>query len=76
MKRPALTGLVAFLFVLAPWSVWGDHTKDSLETIDRNLTKRRAILVDCREDNETNKGYVDGAIPVPLSVLKDGAGEK
>lgn len=76
MKRLALISMISPLVLLAPWTVWGDHTKDSLETIERNLTKRRAILVDCREHNETDKGYVDGAILVPLSLLQDGSGEK
>jgi len=50
-----------------------EFTKDTLETIEGNLHARRAVLLDVREDVETKKGYVDGAILVPLSLLSEGS---
>ena len=49
-----------------------EHTKESLDTIEKNLTAQRAVLIDVRENNETNQGYIDGAILVPLSLLNEG----
>ena len=65
----ALLGCLA-LAVAAP-CLAARHTKESLDTIEKNLTTRKAVLVDVREDHETAKGYVDGAILVPLSLLTE-----
>ena len=60
----------------ATWVHAAELTTDSLDTIEKNLGERRAVLVDVRETSETNKGYVDGAILVPLSLLQEGKEDK
>jgi rhodanese-related sulfurtransferase len=73
MKRKTIicgAALAAVLF-LAHAAV-ADHTKDTLDTIEQNLAARKAVMVDVREHEETNKGYIDGAVLVPLSLLNDG----
>jgi rhodanese-related sulfurtransferase len=62
----------AVLVAVATSAQAAKHTADSIDKVDENLTKRKAVLVDVREDHETNKGYVDGAILVPLSLLNEG----
>lgn len=49
------------------------HTDDSLDTVKKNLSERKAVMVDVREDIETDAGYIDGAILVPLSLLTEGS---
>jgi phage shock protein E len=49
-----------------------DHTKDSLETVKKNLTDKRAVLVDVREPSEWDEGHIAGATSLPLSQLKKG----
>lgn len=53
-----------------------DHTKDSIDTVKKNLTDRKAILIDVREDRETDKGYIVGAVLLPLSLLQGGQDDK
>jgi rhodanese-related sulfurtransferase len=76
MARCALVGLLVWLALLPVTSAWANYTKDSLDEVERNLTARRAVLVDVREYSETNKGYIDGAILVPLSLLEEGSGDE
>jgi rhodanese-related sulfurtransferase len=77
MKRVTVICGVAIVGLLfADQAALGDHSKDSLDTIERNLAARKAVLVDVREHEETNKGYIDGAILVPLSLLKEGKQDK
>jgi rhodanese-related sulfurtransferase len=68
-----LSPALILLFAAAPLVPAAELTTDSLETIEKNLGDRRAILVDVREVSETNKGYIDGAILVPLSLLQEGS---
>ncbi|NIP84362.1 MAG: rhodanese-like domain-containing protein [Planctomycetales bacterium] len=63
--------MILGLWCLLPTAL-ADHTPDSLDTIERNLAERKALLVDVREHAETEKGYIDGAVLVPLSLLNDG----
>ena len=49
-----------------------EHTKDSLAEIKQAVEEGKAVLVDVREKKEWNEGHVDGAISLPLSVVKDG----
>ena len=53
-----------------------EHTKDSLETVKKNLKQKKAVLLDVRELAEWNKGHLKGAILVPLSKLKPGVDKK
>ena len=72
MKRTLIGALVVLGIGVAMPALAARHTKDSLDTVERNLTARRAILVDVREDREASQGYIDGAILVPLSLLTEG----
>lgn len=49
-----------------------EPTQESLDAVEKNLTAQKAVLVDVREDRETNEGYIAGAVLVPLSVLQEG----
>ena len=73
MRRP-LTILLTLTLILTmfPHTNAAEPTKDSLEQVEKHLTDRQAVLVDVREEAETNEGYIDGAILVPLSLLSEG----
>ena len=51
----------------------GEHTKDSLQTVKKNMADEKAVLVDVREKSEWDKGHVKGAILLPLSALRKDA---
>ena len=53
-----------------------EHTKDSLETVKKNLKDKKAVLLDVRELAEWNKGHLKGAILVPLSKLRQDVDKK
>jgi len=46
-----------------------EHTKDSLETIQKNLAAKNAILVDVREKGEWDDGHLRDAVLFPLSEI-------
>ena len=45
-------------------------TKESLDAVQKNLTDKKAVLVDVREKSEWDKGHIEGAIFLPLSKLQ------
>ena len=48
------------------------HTKDSLKTIQKNIKdKKKAVLIDVREQREWDAGHLEQTTLVPLSKLKD-----
>jgi rhodanese-related sulfurtransferase len=47
-----------------------EHTKDSLETVKKNVAEGKAVIVDVREPNEWKEGHLAGAILMPQSKLK------
>src|ERR1043166_2295098 len=49
-----------------------EHTKDSLDTVKKAVADGKAVLVDVREANEWNAGYLKDAKHVALSDLKAG----
>lgn len=61
-----LTGLASFVCA-------AESTKDSLETVIKNVESEKAILVDVRDKSEWDEGHVDGAIALPLRVLSENA---
>jgi phage shock protein E len=63
--------IVAFLVISSP-ARSADLTKDSLPTVQKNITEKKAVLVDVREKSEWDKGHVEGAIFLPLSGLQTG----
>ena len=48
------------------------NTKDSLETVKKNVAEKKAVLVDVREKSEWDEGHIEGSIFLPLSALKKG----
>ncbi len=48
-----------------------EHTKDTLETIQKATVAKEAILLDVREEDEWKAGHVKGATFLPLSKLKE-----
>ena len=67
--------ILLFTLVTLPLQA-AEHTKDSLETVKKNLKDKKAVLLDVRELAEWNKGHLKGAILVPLSKLKQGVDKK
>ncbi|MCE9554626.1 MAG: rhodanese-like domain-containing protein [Planctomycetes bacterium] len=68
--RMSLLALAVAL--LAGQSAQAQHTADSIDQVEKNLTAHKAVLLDVREEGETDKGYIDGALLVPLSMLQEG----
>ncbi len=50
----------------------GDHTKDSLKTIQENLRSKKAVLLDVREFDEWADGHLAQASLLPLSKIEAG----
>ena len=73
MKRylPQLV-LVLFVIALAPAASAAEHTKDSLDTVKKNLKEKKAVLFDVREQREWDAGHLRQALLVPLSKLRAG----
>jgi len=68
MKLPAF---VIVLAVLVAKSCSGaEHTKDSLDTVKKNLSEKKAILIDVREQKEWDNGHLQDTRLLPLSHLK------
>jgi phage shock protein E len=71
--KPTLILAVAALLSLCCWFApaisAADHTKDSLETIKKNLAAKKAILVDVREKDEWDDGHLKQASLMPLSEI-------
>jgi phage shock protein E len=79
MTRNIVDKLVIFTLLLVASTltlVAADHTKDTLETVKKNVEEKKAILVDVREKSEWEVGHVDGAVLLPLSELKGSVDEK
>jgi rhodanese-related sulfurtransferase len=49
-----------------------ENTTDSLETVKKNVSEKKAVLVDVREKKEWDQGHIEGSIFLPLSALKNG----
>ncbi len=47
-----------------------EHTEDSLDTVKKNLTEKKAVLIDVREGAEWKRGHLQAAQLVPLSDLR------
>jgi rhodanese-related sulfurtransferase len=45
------------------------HTKDTLETVKKNVEEKKAVIVDVREESEWKEGHLAGAILLPQSKL-------
>ena len=75
MKLPALLVFAAVLILSLPLTAASqdkrtEHTKDSLETVKKNVKEGKAVIVDVREQREWDEGHLEGAILIPSSKLK------
>lgn len=61
---------VAFGFVTSLPAA--EHTKDSLDTVKKMVSEKKAVLVDVRESSEWNDGHLKDAVHIPLSKIKKG----
>ena len=68
--------LFAAWFVLASPAVAGKHTKDTLETVQKRLTEKKALLIDVREEKEWKQGHLKVAKLLPLSHLERGVSKE
>jgi rhodanese-related sulfurtransferase len=66
--------LAAFLTTVASgsFSAAAEITKDSLEMVKKNVSAKKAVLVDVREKSEWDEGHIEGSVFLPLSALKKG----
>lgn len=73
MKLGLSSILATGLFVVTALSISAaeepGHTKDTLETVKKNIKEGKAVLVDVREQDEWDKGHIAGAILLPKSKL-------
>jgi rhodanese-related sulfurtransferase len=63
-------GLVIGLVLSSAAACAAEHTKDSLDTVKKNLAAKKAVLIDVREAVEWKRGHLQEAQLVPLSELK------
>lgn len=63
---------IAMFFGFSCYSHAADHTKDTLQTVKKGLTEKKAVLVDVRELDEWNDGHVKDAKHLALSNIKSG----
>ena len=77
MPRFNLTIVVAVAVAL-PLSVSSgiEPTKDSLETVQKNVEQGKAVLVGVREKSEWEKGHIKDCVFLPLSELREGMSKK
>lgn len=62
--------LVGLVLSFAAAACAAEHTKDSLDTVKKNLATKKAVLIDVREASEWKRGHLQDAQLVPLSELK------
>jgi rhodanese-related sulfurtransferase len=65
----SLALLLAFSTCLAAEEKEPVHTKDTLETVKKNVEAQKAVIVDVREESEWKAGHLAGAIHLPSSKL-------
>lgn len=69
--RKIMVLLVSVLLLLFGRAAWGvEHTKDSLDTVRKAVTEKKAILLDVREQSEWDDGHLRDAQLLPLSRLE------
>jgi len=64
-----MTLAVAFSLCASLAAADTEHTKDPLDKVKKQVEDKKALLVDVREQEEWDKGHVDGAVLVPLGDL-------
>jgi len=76
MQRLMSSFLFLALLTLSAVPGQAQHTKDSLEVIQKRIKEKKAILIDVREQREWDAGHLKKAQLVPLSKLQAGVKEK
>ena len=64
------SGLFGATLLIALTATAAEHTKDSLDKVKENLARKKAVLIDVREQGEWNDGHLQDAQFVPLSELR------
>jgi len=72
-KPIQILGVMLLLLLSSSLKAAEQHTKDTLETVQKNLQDKKAILLDVREQNEWDAGHLKAARLMPLSKLRAGA---
>lgn len=64
--------LVTISIFLAPGDARpsAEFTKDSIETIQKNVAGEKAVLVDVRSKEEWDEGHLEGSIFPPVTSLR------
>lgn len=64
--------LLAFTIFLAPGDARpsADFTKDSLDTVKKNIAEKKAVLVDVRSQEEWDEGHLKDSIFLPVTSLR------
>lgn len=77
MKNTLAAGF-GTLLAMSAWFVAGisaitasEHTKDSLDTVKKNMAAKKAVLVDVREKGEWDDGHLRDATLLPLSEIPE-----
>jgi phage shock protein E len=66
-----LTTLALSVFLApAPPRETVEFTEDTLATVQKNIAKEKAVLVDVRSKEEWNEGHIEGAIFLPVTSLR------
>lgn len=47
-----------------------EFTEDSLEIVQKNVAKKKAVLVDVRSKDEWKKGHLEGSLFLPVTSLR------
>jgi rhodanese-related sulfurtransferase len=68
----SIARVFALLLWLAAPAFSEGHTKDSLDTVKKQLKDEKAVLVDVREEKEWKAGHLQDARLLPLSRLEKG----
>ncbi len=75
-RKPFWPLLAAWCIVVSTAAAADEHTKDSLDTVKKNVAAKKAVLLDVREKSEWDDGHLQDAMLAPLSELQTSAGAK
>ena len=64
--------MAAAILVASVWAGDQGHTTDPLDQVNVKVEAKKANLVDVREQAEWDRGYIQGAVLIPLSKLRAG----
>ena len=70
-NRVAILATIVALVAASYLAGAAEITKDSLETVQKNIGEKKAVLADVREQTEWDKGHIEGAVFLPLSATPE-----